>query len=138
MPSLEHARVADVMHAGIVAAAPDMSLTQVARLMATHHVHCVAVGGISSAAGGESLVWGIISDIDLLRAGLGTDSGDTAASMAVTPVVTVEPVAPLRDAGELMLSHGASHLVVVDPKIGRPVGLLSTLDIAGVLAWGEA
>lgn len=37
-----------------------------------------------------------------------------------------------------MLAHGASHLVVVDPRAERPVGILSTLDIAGALAWGEA
>jgi hypothetical protein len=26
---------------------------------------------------------------------------------------------------------------VIDPNIQRPIGILSTLDIAGVLAWGE-
>ena len=37
-----------------------------------------------------------------------------------------------------MLTHGVSHLVVIEPESERPVGILSTLDIAGVLAWGEA
>jgi CBS domain-containing protein len=45
---------------------------------------------------------------------------------------------PLREAGELMLKHGVSHLIVVDPTTQRPTGVLSTLDIAGILAWGEA
>jgi CBS domain-containing protein len=45
---------------------------------------------------------------------------------------------PLRDAGDLMLTHGVSHLIVVDPATQRPTGVLSTLDIAGILAWGEA
>jgi CBS domain-containing protein len=35
-----------------------------------------------------------------------------------------------------MADHNVSHLVVVQPHSGQPVGVLSTLDIAGVLAWG--
>ena len=31
---------------------------------------------------------------------------------------------------------GTSHAVVVEPRTGRPVGVLSTLDIAGILGWG--
>ena len=37
-----------------------------------------------------------------------------------------------------MLANGVSHLVVTDAEAGRPIGILSTLDVAGVLAWGEA
>jgi hypothetical protein len=37
-----------------------------------------------------------------------------------------------------MLTHGTPHLLVIDPGKQRPIGILSTLDIAGVLAWGEA
>jgi hypothetical protein len=37
-----------------------------------------------------------------------------------------------------MLRDGVSHLVVTDAEAGHPIGILSTLDIAGVLAWGEA
>ena len=36
MPSLRHATVVDAMHPGIVSCPPDMPLTDVARLMATH------------------------------------------------------------------------------------------------------
>ena len=35
-----------------------------------------------------------------------------------------------------MLEQGTSHAVVVEPGTGRPVGVLSTLDIAGILGWG--
>lgn len=68
MPSLEHATVADAMHPGILSCPADASLTDVARMMGTHHVHSVAVIGISRNKSGESLVWGIISDLDLVRA----------------------------------------------------------------------
>jgi len=27
---------------------------------------------------------------------------------------------------------------VIDPELPRPIGILSTLDVARVLAWGEA
>lgn len=43
---------------------------------------------------------------------------------------------PLRDAGELMISRGVQHLVVVAPGTARPVGILSTLDVAHIIAWG--
>ena len=44
---------------------------------------------------------------------------------------------PLRQAAELMVSHNATHVIVIDPRVQRPAGVLSTLDIAGTLAWGE-
>ena len=37
-----------------------------------------------------------------------------------------------------MLAHQVTHLVVVQSGTQRPIGILSTADIAGVLAWGEA
>jgi hypothetical protein len=36
-----------------------------------------------------------------------------------------------------MAEHDVAHLIVVAPQTDKPVGVLSTLDIAGVLAWGE-
>ncbi len=137
MPSLEHATVADAMHPGIMTCEPDALATDVARMMAGHHVHCIAVTGIARDHG-ERLVWGIISDLDLLRAGASTGAELTASEMAIEPVFTVEPSTPLREAAELMLTHSSTHVLVVDPTKQRPIGMLSTLDIAGILAWGEA
>lgn len=137
MPSLEHATVVDAMHPGILRCDPDTPITEVARIMATHHVHCVAVMGIAHDQSGESLVWGLISDFDLIRAGaLRTET--TARELAQQPVISVNPTTDLRDAGELMLRHHAAHLVVVDEERLLPIGIVSTLDLAGVLAWGEA
>lgn len=136
MPSLERATVSDAMHPGILSCDPDASLADVARMMATHHVHCVAVIGVSHqnpACG----VWGIISDLDLVRAAIG-DREATARSLATEPVVSVEARTWLTEAAQLMLDKGASHLVVVEPDTERPIGILSTLDLAGVVAWGEA
>jgi CBS domain-containing protein len=137
MPSLAHATVSDAMHPGIVSCEPDATATEVARLMASHHVHCVAVVGISHEAP-ECFVWGIISDLDLVAVGIREEREPTARDLARQPVVTVRPSMPLRDAGEAMLRGGVSHLVVTDGESGRPIGILSTLDMAGVFAWGEA
>jgi CBS domain-containing protein len=109
----------------------------VARMMATHHVHAIAVIGLTAGDAGESLAWGIISDVDVVRAAIA--AGDArAATLARRPGASVEPAMPLRDAAELLLRSGASHVLVVDSDTQHPVGVLSTFDIAGVLAWGEA
>ena len=83
-------------------------------------------------------MWGIISDLDLIAAGIGDEQEPTARDLADQPVITVRPSVPLREAGEAMVSNRVSHLVVIDEEAHRPVGILSTLDVAGVLAWGEA
>jgi CBS domain-containing protein len=137
MPSLEHATVSDAMHPGILACEPDASLTEVAQTMVMHHVHCLAVVGISHEEP-RCGVWSVISDLDLVRAGIHAGEAQSAGTIAQQPLVTVEPSLPLREAGELMLRHTVSHLVVVEPGTQRPIGVLSTADIAGVLAWGEA
>jgi CBS domain-containing protein len=132
MPSLEHATVADAMHPGVMTCDPDAPLVDVARMMATRHVHCIAVLGER----GDSLSWGIVSDLDLIRAGIDF-SGQVAATMAVQPALKVDLSTPLLAAARQMLTAGSSHALVVDAREHRPVGVLSTLDIAGVLAWGE-
>lgn len=136
MPSLEHATVAEAMHPGILSCHTDASAADVARMMATHQVHCVAVLAPSHDESGEPYVWGIISDLDLLRAGIQTDGQKNAGDLAGQPTISVKPTMPLREAGELMLKHRVTHLIVIDPGARRPVGILSSLDLAGVLAWG--
>jgi CBS domain-containing protein len=137
MPDFEKATVSDAMRAGVMSCAPDASATMVARMMATHHIHAVVVEGIrDDAVGGERLVWGVVSDMDLLRAARAGAEGVTAREMAATEPVTVEPSASLDDAARLMEEHDVSHLVVVDRS--RPIGVLSTLDVAGVVAWGRS
>jgi CBS domain-containing protein len=134
-PAFERATVADAMHVGIVTCPPDAPLATVARTMATHHVHCVAVLGVR-VDDGEHLVWGTISDLDLARGAWSGEEPD-AGTMAATPAVTVEAATPLAEAVGLMFEHDVTHLVVTDGD-ARPIGVLSTLDVAGVVAWGRA
>jgi CBS domain-containing protein len=137
LPHFEHATVADAMHPGILSCDAEAPLTEVARIMSSHHVHCIVVRGAAKDGADESPVWGMISDFDLVRMGTSPNAPDTAAALAQRPVITVETTAALRDAAELMMAKGTGHVVAVNPQTGHPVGILSTLDIAGVLAWGE-
>jgi CBS domain-containing protein len=136
-PSLENATVADAMRVGVLSCEPDEPAAAVARMMGTHHIHAVIVDGVHrDAVHGEQLRWGVVSDADLLHAARNGIEGLTAGDIAGTEPVTVEPSLSLTDAVRLMDEHETTHLVVVDR--GRPTGILSTLDIAGVLAWGRA
>jgi CBS domain-containing protein len=137
LPHFEHATVADAMHPGILSCDAEATLTEVARIMSTHHVHCIVVRGAAENEADDSPVWGIISDFDLVRAGMRPEAPDSAAALARRQVISVDTSAALRDAAELMMTNGTGHVVAVNPQSGHPVGILSTLDIAGVLAWGE-
>lgn len=138
MPGIEHARVADAMHPGVLSCSPEATLTEAARLMASHHVHCVAVPDALPERDGETPVWSMITDRDLVRAGLAGGAEPTVGQLASTPCVTATPDTPLRDAAVAMLERDVAHALVIVPWTGRPVGVLSTLDIAGIIAWGEA
>lgn len=136
-PAFEHATVLDAMHPGILACTPDTPIVEVARTMATHHVHSVAVFGIDKREEAR-LVWGIVSDLDLLRAAQATGpETPTAGDIAATEPVTVDAAEPLAAAAQLMEEHEVHHLVVVSGSDPRPVGVLSSLDVAGVIAWGR-
>jgi CBS domain-containing protein len=137
MPAFERATVADVMRPGVMSCAPDVPLVTVAQTMATHLVHSVVVGGIATDASGEDhLIWGLVSDMDVVRAAESGIEGHTAADAARTEVVTVEPSTPLAEAAKLMDQHDTAHLLVISG--GQPAGVISSLDIAGALAWGRA
>lgn len=130
------ARVADAMHEGVLACPPETPLRAVARMMAHHRVHSLVVLGDPLRYQDERL-WGIVSDLDLVRA-LGPEmAGRTAGDIASTPLVTTGPDEPLAGAAELMAKTGAAHLVVVDPALDQPVGVLSTLDVARLVGLGS-
>jgi CBS domain-containing protein len=137
MPAFERATVADVMRPGVMSCAPDAPLVTVAQTMATHHVHCVVVAGVAKDdEGGDHLIWGLLSDMDMVRAAESGIEGHTAADAARTEVVTVDPATPLARAAALMDEHDSAHLIVTAG--GHPAGVISSLDIAGALAWGRA
>ena len=130
--ALDRIVVADIMHRGIVTCDVDAPLGAVARMMAAHRIHCVVVrnAAASWAETPGAGLWGVVSDLDLVRI-LVTEGivGHTAGESAATPALVVQDDDPLRRAAELMADREITHLVVVD-HAGKPVGVLSTLDVA--------
>jgi len=136
-PSFDHARVADAMRPRVLTCEPDTPLVSVAQRMASEHVHAIVV--LLEAVDRERAVdrrpWAVITDHDILRSAP-TIAGRTAGEVATGEVLLAQPDERLPDVAARMLEHGTSHAVVVEPRTGRPVGVLSTLDIAGILGWG--
>jgi crotonyl-CoA carboxylase/reductase len=137
VPRPEQATVADVMHRGVLSCTPDTPMQHVADIMARRRVHAVVVDGIElDAVRGERLAWGVVSDLDLVAAFDGDRLALTAGDIAATPALTVFTGDSLADAARRMAIHEVAHLIVVAEATGRPVGVISTLDVAAAIAWG--
>ncbi len=132
--ALAAARVADAMSVGVINCSPDTPLREVARLMATYRVHSVFVYDHGDEGDDAGELWGLVSDLDLVAAAWAGADERTAGDSAVAPLVTVRSDDRLEHAAQLMAEHGVSHLAVMDEASCRPVGVLSTLDIARVIA----
>jgi CBS domain-containing protein len=132
--SLEDLSVADAMTTGLISCTPETSLRAVARLMATRRVHAIYVFDYGFEDDETSQLWGLVSDIDLVAAARAQIDERTAGDSSVTPLVSVRSDESLDRAAQLMAENGVSHLAVTDPKTRRPAGVLSSLDIARVVA----
>jgi CBS domain-containing protein len=128
MLDLDHIRVGDVMHYGILGCPEDAPLEKVAEIMASRHVHAVA---ITDAEATRPV--GVVSDMDIVAAIAGGNQPLTAQAAATEPI-TVSSQERLNHAAQLMADRRVTHLVVVDAEGGHPIGLLSTLDLAAVYA----
>lgn len=134
-PALEHATASDAMRPGVISCPADTSLRSVAQMMAQQHIHSVVVTDLLRS-GAEDGRWGVVSDIDLLRAADQDIDERTARDVAATEP-TVTPDESLARAAQQMAEHEVTHLMVVSPTTGAPLGILSSLDIAGIIAWGR-
>jgi CBS domain-containing protein len=106
-------------------------MDEVARIMATNHVHAVVITGL--AGGGP---WGVVSDRDMLN--VAQEAPDRlAGSCATQDPVMVTPSQRLEEAIELMRRAGVTHVLVGAPGSNRPIGVLSSLDVAGIVGWGR-
>lgn len=132
---LRELRVVDVMHPGVIACPLETPLRTVARMMATYRVHAVAVIGHAHGDGTQSELVGVVSDVDLIGASRELDiDEETAEALARRPAATISTVESLERAAELMAEQGTTHLVVVERRSERPIGIVSTLDLARGLA----
>jgi len=134
VPKFERLTVGDVMHQGVVTCPTETPLRAVARMMTGHRIHAVVVFDEESDDVSGPGLWGVVSDPDLISAANAGEIEDrTAGGTAVTPVVMIERSDTLGHAAQLMSEHQITHLLVVDPRTERPVGILSTLDLARAL-----
>jgi CBS domain-containing protein len=134
-PSLEQITVSEAMHPGVVTCPRETPLRAVARMMSIYRIHAVVVFGEEPDDVGAAELWGVVSDLDLVNAASAGELEDrTAGGTAVTPIVMVDSHDTLAHAAQLMSEHEVTHLVVAHPDSGRPIGIVSTLDLARVLA----
>lgn len=127
----ETTRVGEIMHRGLVACGRGSTTQEIAEIMVSHGVHCVAVLVTGPGEPEKPRVWGIVSDLDLVGA---AEPDLTAGDLAQAPVISLRPEMTVREASASMHAHGVQHVVVVDPDRHLPLGMLSTLDVARVLA----
>ena len=128
-PALAGLRVVDAMHPGLITCRPTDSLRTVARLMSTYRVHAVFV--TAHRKGEEGDRWGVVSDAALLRAARDRPLDEvTAGAILDAPVLSVASSDDLDGVADLMVEREISHVVVVERHSKRPLGVLSTLDVA--------
>lgn len=133
--SLADTSVRAAMHPGVITCPPETPLRDVALMMARYHIHAVVVFTEESEAEDAVGIWGVVSDTDLVAAAAVDDvAGRTAGGTARTPLVTVYPDESLKRVAELMRQHRVTHALVVGPASDRPVGMVSTLDVARQIA----
>lgn len=132
-PGMTSTTVADAMTAGLIRCAPQTPLRNVARLMADNSIHAVYVYEYGLEDDEAAQLWGLVSDLDVVAAWPVIDDR-TAGDTAIDPLITISRDASLTDAAELMEESSSTHLAVLDPETHRPVGVLSTLDLARVIA----
>jgi CBS domain-containing protein len=130
----ELATVGDAMSHGVISCPPETPLRVVARMMATYGVHAIFVFEHIDEDDEAPRLWAVVSDLDLVAAAQLDLDTLTAGSTAVTPLVSVRSERSIAEAGSLMAQYGIAHLAVTDPDTRRPIGVISTLDIARAVA----
>jgi CBS domain-containing protein len=130
----EAATVGDAMSRGVISCAPETPLRVVARMMATYGVHAIFVFEHADEDDEDPQLWAVVSDLDLVAATRLDLDTLTAGESAVTPLVSVASDRSIAEAGSLMAQYGIAHLAVTEPGSHRPIGVISTLDIAHTVA----
>jgi CBS domain-containing protein len=133
----ETATVGDAMSHGVLSCPPETPLRVVARMMATYGVHAIFVFEHVDEDDEARRLWAVVSDLDLVAATRLDLDELTAGESAVTPLVSVAADSSISEAGGLMAQYGIAHLAVTDPDSCRPIGVISTLDIARAIGAGH-
>lgn len=121
--------VASVMRHGVVSIAEDATLAGVTRAMADHRVHAILV---EESTTGRPLGW-VKAETLLTWMNLGS-SWVHAHEAIAEPVTTIAPDATVRDAMAALSRHGTSRLLVCSQGGRAGEGVLTPLDIVGLVA----
>jgi CBS domain-containing protein len=115
--------IRDVMTESVVTAGADSSVREVAELMRERNVGSVVLLA-------DDALTGIVTDRDLAVSVLADDrnGADRAGDHASAPVVTAAVAMDVRQAAELMISHGIRRLPVLDGA--RLTGIVTLDDLA--------
>jgi CBS-domain-containing membrane protein len=98
-------------------------------------VHAIVCFPRHQSDAGHVSSWKAVSDLDLIEAASKLDLDQATAADTERGVVRcVQPDEPLLSAVQTMLASHTSHVILLDRRHGRPVGILSTLDVAHALA----
>ena len=128
--------VGEVMHAGVIVCLPHTPLRELAGRMADLRIHCIAVSGVGRHSDGdEHLLWGLVSDMDVVHAAHRDKLSAPAGELAATAPLALPEDATLERAATLMADHDVAHVVAVG-RSGMPSGIVSTLDVIRILAAG--
>jgi CBS domain-containing protein len=128
-------RVSDVMSRDVVACSRDTAIAVLAKTMATHQTHAIAV------LDERRRPVGVVSDVDLLAGEwLGTDWANlamlratTAADLMSTPAQTVRAGETVEGAVQRIRELRIARLLVVDEQ-GAAAGVLSVSDLIARLS----
>jgi CBS domain-containing protein len=116
----------DVMAPGLVACPPGAALTEVATLMSAHQVHAVVVDPAAPR---------LITAREVVRAVL---AGSTnAAQVPAGEALSVAPHDTLQAIARRMVDQQVAHVLVREPGEAQARGVISSFDIAAVLAGHE-
>jgi CBS domain-containing protein len=120
-------RARDFMTSPVIAVTPNVPIREAAALLSSHGFTALAV------VDGERLV-GVVTEADLLR-GKHTDhrSGETSVrTVMATPVLGVDPDAPIGAVARIMLEDHVRWLPVLDGS--ALVGVVTRRDLVRVMA----
>jgi CBS domain-containing protein len=124
---LERHTAREVMHNGLIACPATAPLAEVAAALVERRAHTVMVSHRDR--------WAFVSDMDVVAAALRSDPVPIASEMVGLESRTVAADDTLDTVARILVATPTGHAVVMSPE-GFPVGVVSTLDLVGVLAAG--
>jgi CBS domain-containing protein len=121
--------VREIMRPGVISIPADASIRQAYGAIAAHGVHAVLVVERKSGA-----PRGWVTASGLLQWALRDSHNHTAAQAICEPIHTVSPSTPVREAAELLLERGVSHVLVAHRGDSVPEGVISDTDVVRLVS----